>query len=102
MCEDEDKTVIKKRDAQGSESKCAAPAECKESQQQSRDLSSTENTGGRRHKQAVVGGVGWGGYLEKENSHTGDNPSAGHCVYRCPRVTQGWGAQVTDPAWCWT
>lgn len=69
MCEDEDKTVIKKRDAQGSESKCAAPAECKESQQQSRDLSSTENTGGRRHKQAVGGGGG-GGDIWRKKTHT--------------------------------
>lgn len=69
MCEDEDKTVIKKRDAQGSESKRAEPAECKESQQQSRDLSSIENTGGCRHKQAVCGGGV--GHPEKESSHTG-------------------------------
>lgn len=69
MCEDKDKTVIKKRDAQGSESKRAEPAECKESQQQSRDLSNIENTGGCRHKQAVCGGGV--GHPEKESSHTG-------------------------------
>lgn len=63
MCEDEDKTVIKKRDTQGSESKRAAPAgpqNVKKCRQQSRDPSSTENTGGRRHEQAVCG-VGVGG-----------------------------------------
>lgn len=34
--------------------------------------------------------VGWGlgVHLEKEGSHTGDNPNSGHCVYRSPRVTR--------------